>query len=56
MKNKKKLELRKGRLITMDQLFKAKERFHAELSRLPFEEKIKILMKMREIVELKRAS
>jgi hypothetical protein len=56
MKNKKKLELRKGRLITMDELFKAKEQFHMELSRLPFEEKIKILMKMREIVELKGAS
>ncbi len=56
MKNRKKLELRKGKLITLDELFKAKEQFHTELSRLPFEEKIKILMKMREIVELKRAS
>ena len=38
----------------MHELFKAKEQFHAELARLPFEEKIKILMNMRKIVELKR--
>lgn len=53
MKNKK-LELGNGRVITMDELFRAKEQFHRELSMLPFEEKIKILMKMRRIVELKR--
>lgn len=52
MKNKK-IVLRNGRISTMDELFKAKERFHRELSRLPFEEKIKILMDMRRIVELK---
>ena len=56
MKNKKKLELRRGKLITMNELFKSKEQFHANLSRLPFEEKIKILMKMRKIVVLKKAS
>lgn len=55
MKNKK-IELRSGRVVTMDELFKAKEQFHTELSRLPFEEKIKILMNMRRIVELKRTT
>lgn len=50
----KKIELRSGKVITVDKLFKAKEQFHRELSRLPFEEKIKILMSMRRIVELKR--
>lgn len=53
MKNKK-IELRSGRVVTMDELFKAKEQFHRELARLPFEEKIKILMNMRRIVELKK--
>jgi hypothetical protein len=55
MKNKK-IELRSGRVVTMDELFKAKGQFHTELSRLPFEEKIKILMNMRRIVELKRTT
>lgn len=53
MKNRK-IELRKGKIVTMDELFKAKEKFHRELARLPFEEKIKILMNMRRIVELKK--
>ena len=52
----KKIELRSGKIITMDKLFKAKEQFHKELSRLPFEEKIEILLNMRRIVELKRAA
>ena len=55
MKNKK-IELRKGRILAMSELFKAKERFHNELSKLPFEEKIKILMSMQRIIELKRIS
>jgi len=53
MENKK-IGLRNNRILTMDELFKAKEQFHRELARLPFEEKIKILMNMRRIVELKR--
>ena len=53
MKNKK-IELTSGKVITIDKLFKAKKQFHRELSRLPFEEKIKILMNMHRIVELKR--
>jgi len=53
MATNKKLKLRDGKVITMDELFKAKEQYHRELSRLPFEEKMKILMRMRRIVELK---
>lgn len=49
----KRIELKSGKVITMDKLFKAKEEFHRELSRLPFEEKIRILMDMHRIVELK---
>lgn len=55
MKNKK-IELRSGNVVTRNELFKAKAEFHRDLSRLPFEEKIKILMNMRRIVELKRSS
>lgn len=51
-----KIKLRAGKIVTLDELFKAKEQFHRELSRLPFEEKIKILMNMRRIVELKRTT
>lgn len=51
-----KIRLRKGKIVTVHELFKAKERFHTELARLPFEEKINILMKMRKIVELKGMS
>jgi hypothetical protein len=55
MKNEK-IRVRNRKIITMRDLFSAKERFHKELSRLPFEEKIKILIKMREIVDLKGTS
>ena len=50
---KRKFETRRGNRITMDKLFKAKKQFHKESAKLPFEEKIKILMKMWEIVESK---
>ena len=53
MKNTK-IKLRSRKIVTLDELFKAKEQFHRELAGLPFEEKIKILMNMRRIVELKR--
>lgn len=43
------IETRKGHRVTMDELFRAKEKFHKASAKLPFEEKIKILMKMREI-------
>ncbi len=51
-----KIKLKNGKIVTRSALFKAKERFHNDLSRLPFEEKIKILMKMRNIVRLKNIS
>ncbi|MBU1061758.1 MAG: hypothetical protein KJ952_03430 [Candidatus Omnitrophica bacterium] len=50
---KRVIETRRGNRITMDELFRAKEEFHKASARLPFEEKIKILAKMREIVRLK---
>lgn len=50
---KRKVELRKGKVLTMDGLFKLKERYHTELSKLPFEKKIEILIKMRKIAGLK---
>ena len=53
VKNEK-IKLKNGRIVTMGEFFKTKEQFHEELSRLPIEEKIKILMKMWKIVELKR--
>lgn len=52
----KKIELRNGKIVTLKELFNAKERFHRELAKLPFEEKIKILMYMRRILELKRTT
>ena len=43
MKNKKDSNLK------IDGLFKAKERFHKERAKLPFEEKIQILFRLQEI-------
>lgn len=48
---KRVIETRRGNRITMDKLFKAKEQFHIASSKMPFEEKIKILIKMWEIVK-----
>lgn len=33
----------------MEKIFKAKDRFHKEQAKLPFEEKIKILVKLQQI-------
>jgi hypothetical protein len=41
-----KIEIGKGKIITTDELFRRKERFHKGLSRMRFEEKIKILMQL----------
>ncbi len=49
----RKIEIRKGKIITRDDLFRAKERFHRKLSHITFEEKIKILMQLWKIAELK---
>jgi hypothetical protein len=37
------------RLSEIQEIFKAKERFHKERARLPIEEKIKILVKLQEM-------
>jgi len=42
----RKIEIRKGKIITVKELFRRKERFHTELSRMPFEDKIRMLMQM----------
>lgn len=46
----RKIEINKGKILTMNELFRKKEQFHRKLSRLSFEDKIKILMKLRKIV------
>ena len=52
---RKAIETRRGHRVTIDELYEAKERFHKEAAKLPFEEKIKILMKMREIASSVRS-
>ncbi len=37
------------RIITREDLFKAKERFHKEQAKLPFEEKIRIVVELQKI-------
>lgn len=49
----KKIEIKSGKVITLAELFKEKAKFHKEMSRLPFEEKIRILMLMRRVAELR---
>ncbi|HOK09949.1 MAG TPA: hypothetical protein PLT82_01240 [Candidatus Hydrogenedens sp.] len=43
--------IRKGKEITRNKIFKEKERYHKEQAKLPFEEKIKILVKLQKIAE-----
>ena len=53
MKDKKiketKIIIKNDRIITRKELFKRKEKFHKEQAKLPFEEKIQILIKLQEI-------
>jgi hypothetical protein len=42
----KKIGLSKNKIITRSKLYKNKTRFHKEQARLPFEEKIEILVKL----------
>lgn len=51
----RKIEIRRGKIITRNELFRKKERFHKKMSRLSFEEKIKILMQLQKIASLKKA-
>ena len=44
-----KIIMKDNKIITRRELFKRKERFHKELAKLPFEEKIKILVRLQKI-------
>jgi len=46
----KKIIIVENRAITRRELFERKEQFHKEQAKLPFEEKIKILVNMQKIV------
>jgi len=47
----KKIEIKKGKAITREELFRRKANYHKKLSKLTFEEKIAILMRLWKIVE-----
>ncbi|MGB9877369.1 MAG: hypothetical protein ACPLPS_06335 [bacterium] len=50
MKRKQqKIILDKDKILTREEIFKGKERFHKEQAKLPFEEKIKILVELQKI-------
>lgn len=53
MKEKKiqdmRIKFKKDRTISRTELFKDKERFHKEQAKLPFEEKIRLLIRLQEI-------
>jgi len=44
-----KIVISENKIITRKKLFEDKENFHKEQARLPFEEKIRILVKLQEI-------
>lgn len=44
-----KIIIKNDRIATRKELFKRKEKFHKEQAKLPFEEKIQILVKLQEI-------
>lgn len=44
-----KIEKRKGKIVKKSQIYKKKIEFHKKMAKLPFEEKIKILVKLQEI-------
>ena len=49
--SQKKIFINENKIITRKDLFERKEQFHKEQAKLPFEEKIKILVKMHEIAK-----
>lgn len=51
-----KIVMADDRIITRKELFEKKEEFHKEQARLPFEEKIKILIRMKKIANSIRPS
>jgi len=44
-----KIALSPDKIITRDELFRRKEKFHKEQALLPFEEKIKILVQLQKL-------
>jgi len=50
----RKIEIRKGKIITMNEFFRRKEHFHKKLSRISFEDKIRILMQLWKVAELRK--
>lgn len=49
--SQKKIIINKNEIITREELFERKQQFHNEQAKLPFEDKIKILVKMQEITK-----
>jgi|YelNatPaOPRAMG01_1025707.scaffolds.fasta_scaffold34764_5 hypothetical protein len=47
--DEKKIIFDKDKILTREEIFEGKERFHQEQAKLPFEEKIKILVKLQKI-------
>lgn len=47
----KKIVVSKKRILSERELFKAKEKFHKNLAKLPFEEKLKILTQLQKIAK-----
>ena len=48
-KNQKKIMLNDNEIISREELFARKEQFHKNQAKLPFEEKIRILVNMQKI-------
>ncbi len=48
--------MRKNKVISRKELFEKKEQFHREQAKLPFEEKIRILIRLQEIAQSIRKS
>ena len=49
--SKMKIVTKGNRIITRKELFERKERFHKEQAKLPFEEKIRILIRLQGIAQ-----
>jgi hypothetical protein len=48
---KMKITGRGNKIITRKELFEKKEAFHKQLAKIPFEQKIQILVRLQEIVD-----
>ncbi|MCK4307368.1 hypothetical protein KAW50_03970 [candidate division WOR-3 bacterium] len=51
-----KIIMKGNRIITRKDLFEKKELFHKELAKIPFEEKIKILVRLQKIANTVRSA